>query len=257
MGRAMGIRFAQEGAALILADINEKGGAEVVRECDAVGGKAVFQPTDVTVESDIERALARAVKEFGRLDIMVNNAGVGGAVGKLEDISLEDWDRTQAVLLRSVFLGMKHSIPHLRRSGGGSIISTASVAGVSGDFGPHPYGAAKAGVINLTRSAALEVAGDKIRVNAICPGYIRTPMQAGAWGNDEAAIKTAMAKLQPIARAGEPEDVAAMALFLACDESAWITGTAMVVDGGVLVWHATATRPQAQGRYVGPSFQRG
>jgi NAD(P)-dependent dehydrogenase (short-subunit alcohol dehydrogenase family) len=180
-------------------------------------------------------------------------------VGKLESISVEDWDRTQAVLLRGVFLGMKHSIPALRRSGGGSIISTASIAGVSGDFGPHPYSAAKAGVINLTRSAAVELAPDRIRVNAICPGMIKTPMLVGGggYGRDEAAIEANLAKLQPIARAGRAEDIAAMALFLASDDGEWITGTAVVVDGGALLWHANAIAAADMGHgYVGPSFER-
>ncbi len=221
--------------------------------------KAVFQLTDVTSEPDVKNAVARAVKEFGRLDIMVNNAGVGGALGRLEEIPVEEWDRTQAVLLRGVFLGMKHSIPELRRCGGGSIISTASIAGISGDFGPHPYSAAKAGVINLTRSAAAEVASDKIRVNVICPGGILTPMfvGGGGFGHDDEAIEAAMAGLQPIARAGRPEDIAAMALFLASDDSEWITGTMMVVDGGALVAHKNAISAAATGRgYAGPSFQR-
>jgi NAD(P)-dependent dehydrogenase (short-subunit alcohol dehydrogenase family) len=258
MGRAIGTRFVREGAKVVLADLNEKGGAEVVRECAAAGGTAVFQPTDVAVEADVKNAVARAVKEFGRLDIMVNNAGIGGAMGKLEQITVENWDRTQAVLLRGVFLGMKHAIPELRRAGGGSIVSTASIAGVSGDFGPHPYSAAKAGVINLTRSAAAELAVDRIRVNVICPGGIKTPMfvGGGGFGHDDATIEATMAKLQPIRRAGRADDIAAMALFLASDESEWITGTVMVVDGGALVAHRNAISAEATGGgYAGPSFQ--
>lgn len=260
MGRAIGTRFAREGAAVVLADLNEKGGAQVVRECaETAGGKAVFQRADVSLESDVKNAIARAIAEFGRLDVMVNNAGVGGAMGRLEEIPLEEWDRTQAVLLRGVFLGMKHAIPEMRRCGGGSIISTASIAGVSGDFGPHPYSAAKAGVINLTRSAAAEVARDRIRVNAICPGGIKTPMfiGGGGFGHDDATIEATMAKLQPIPRAGRAEDIAAMALFLASDEAEWITGAVMVVDGGALVAHRNAISAESTGRgYAGPSFER-
>src|SRR6202011_5397514 len=149
------------------------------------------------------------ITEFGRLDIIYNNAGIGGAVGPLEQISVEDWDRTQAVLLRGVFLGMKHSIPEIRKAGGGSIISTASIAGLSGGSGPHSYSAAKAGVVNLTRSVALEVAKDKIRVNCICPGGINTPI-FNLLSSDPQVIEQILAKVHPIQRAGHPADIASM-----------------------------------------------
>ena len=170
MGRATAVRFAGEGAAVVIADLNEDGGAAAVRECKENGGRAVFQKTDVTSEADVKSMVDRAVKEFGRLDITFNNAGLPGALGSIEQTSVEDWDRTFAVLTRGVFLGIKHSVAEMRKVGGGSIISTASVAGLAGGYGPHAYSAAKAGVVNLTRSVALEVAKDKIRVNCICPG---------------------------------------------------------------------------------------
>src|SRR5271169_5790248 len=176
MGRATAIRFAGEGAAVVIADLNEDGGAAAVRECKENGGRAVFQKTDVTVEAGVKAMIDRAVKEFGRLDITYNNAGLPGALGSIEQTSVEDWDRTFAVLTRGVFLGIKHSVAEMRKVGGGSIISTASVAGLAGGYGPHAYSAAKAGVVNLTRSVALEVAKDKIRVNCICPGGINTPI---------------------------------------------------------------------------------
>jgi NAD(P)-dependent dehydrogenase (short-subunit alcohol dehydrogenase family) len=169
IGRGTATRFAGEGAAVVIADLNEEGGEAVVRECRENGGNAVFQKTDVAVESSIQDTIARAIKEFGKLDIIYNNAGLGGAYGSIEQTSVEDFDRTYAVLTRSVFLGMKHAIPEMRKAGGGSIISTASVAGLGGGYSSHAYSAAKAAVINLTRSVAFEAARHKIRVNCICP----------------------------------------------------------------------------------------
>jgi NAD(P)-dependent dehydrogenase (short-subunit alcohol dehydrogenase family) len=176
MGRAASIRFAQEGAAVVVADLNSNGGEETVAECKKTGGRAVFQRVDVMNEADIKGAVDRAVTEFGKLDVIFNNAGLGGALGKIEETTVENWDRTQAILLRAVFLGMKHAIPAIRKAGGGSIISTASIAGLQGGAGPHSYSAAKAAVVNLTKSVAIEVGPDNIRVNCICPGGINTPL---------------------------------------------------------------------------------
>lgn len=261
MGRATAARFAGEGAAVVIADLNEEGGAAAVRECKENGGRAVFQKTDVTAEAAVKAMIERAVKEFGRLDITYNNAGLGGALGSIEHVTVEDWDRTQAVLLRGVFLGMKHSIPEMRKVGGGSIISTASVAGLAGGNGPHSYSAAKAGVVNLTRSVALEVAKDKIRVNCICPGGINTPI-FNIISDDRATIEQLLSKVHPIQRAGHPEDIANMALFLASNESEWITGTAMVVDGGLMAGRNIFADPEfgnamytPSSIYAGPSFE--
>jgi NAD(P)-dependent dehydrogenase (short-subunit alcohol dehydrogenase family) len=158
IGLATAARFAGEGAAVLIGDLNLEGGESAVRECKENGGRAVFQKADVSREEDVKALVARAVLEFDRLDIVYNNAGIGGALGALHEITVEDWDRSIGVLLRSVFLGIKHSVPELKRAGGGSIISTASVAGLRGFAGLHPYCAAKAGVVNVTRSAALEYA---------------------------------------------------------------------------------------------------
>jgi NAD(P)-dependent dehydrogenase (short-subunit alcohol dehydrogenase family) len=232
MGRAASIRFAQEGAAVVVADLNSNGGEETVAECKKTGGRAVFQRVDVMNEADIKGAVDRALTEFGKLDVIFNNAGLGGALGKIEETTVENWDRTQAILLRAVFLGMKHAIPAIRKAGGGSIISTASIAGLQGGAGPHSYSAAKAAAVNLTKSVAIEVGPDYIRVNCICPGGINTPLIFNNVPGGYEAVGQLLKRLQPIARAGLPEDIAAMALFLASDESQWITGTAMVVDGG-------------------------
>ena len=256
MGRATAIRFAKEGASIVLTDLNSQGGETAVAECAAAGGRAVFQRTDVTSEPDIKAAVARAVKEFGRIDIMFNNAGIAGAVGPIEKVESEAWDRTMATLLRAVYLGMRYSIPEMRKVGGGSIISTASVAGLRGVGYLAAYSAAKAAVVNLTQAVAIEVGHDKIRVNCICPGGVNTPLiHRGRPGAEEGAEQR-MAKMQPIPRAGKPDDIANMALFLASDESAWISGTAMVVDGGVNTGNTRfrlARLPDSG--FSGPSFE--
>lgn len=256
IGQATALRFAGEGAAVVVADLNESGGEATVRGCRENGGRAVFHKTDVSAEADLKALIERAVKEFGRLDITYNNAGFVGALGPLEEITAEAWDRTHAVLLRGVFFGIKHSIPAMRKAGGGSIISTASIAGMRGGFGPTIYSAAKSGVINLTECAAVELAKDRIRVNCICPGGIHTPIVGERTDRGAAAL----AESQPLARAGQPEDIANMALFLASDESDWITGTSMLVDGGYMARaQAFGTRRPSDWSvskgFMGPSFQ--
>ena len=190
MGRATAIRFAGEGAAVVIADLNQDGGEAAVRECRENGGRAVFQKTDVSAEAQVKAAIDRATSEFGRLDITFNNAGLGGALGPLREChGREVRDRTFAILLRSVFLGIKHSIPLMRKTGGGSIISTASIAGMSGQAGPLVYSVAKAGVIHLTKCAAVELGKERIRVNCICPGGINTPLLHKAIPGGEAVTR--------------------------------------------------------------------
>ena len=256
IGAATTKRFCAEGAAVVVADLNEAGARALVDECVAAGGRATFQRTDVSDEADVRAAMARAVADYGRLDVVFNNAGLGGAIGPLEETSVEDWDRTQAVLLRGVFLGIKHAIPHLRAVGGGSIISTASIAGLRAGAGPHSYSAAKAGVINLTRTAAVELARDSIRVNCICPGGIHTPLLSSRFPGGAEALTPLLGMLQPLPRAGYPEDIAAMALFLASDEAGFVTGAAMVVDGGFTAGGSMLPPMPAQPtEYAGPSFE--
>src|SRR5260370_29924928 len=205
MGRATAIRFAKEGAAVVVADLNSQGGEATISEIAATGGRAVFQRTDVGVENDIKSPIDRAVKEYGRLDITYNNAGIGGATGRLTDINAEDWDRTFVILTRAVFLGIKYSIEPMRKVGGGSIISTASVAGLRPAAGLHAYSAAKAAVVNLTQSAAIELGHDRIRVNCICPSGIITPLvYRGMRGGTEEAQRN-MARMHPIPPAGRPQ----------------------------------------------------
>ncbi len=261
IGLATAVRFAGEGAAVVIGDLNEDGGQSAVRQCRENGGRAVFQRCDVAAEADIKALIERAVKEFGKLDVIFNNAGLGGAVGTIEEVTVENWDRTMAILLRAVFVGMKYAVPEMRRIGGGSIISTASVAGLSGGRGPHAYSAAKAAVINLTRSVALEVGKDRIRVNCICPGGINTPLLYNRLPGGQETTAQFLSQIQPIPRAGLPDDIANMALFLASDESEWVTGTAMVVDGGLTAGAALFDRAGAPqltvpGGFSGPSFEK-
>jgi len=256
IGAATARRFCREGAAVVVADLNDAGGRAVVTECTAAGGRAVFRRTDVSAEPDVAAAIALAVESYGRLDVLFNNAGLGGALGPIDETPVEDWDRTQAVLLRAVFLGMKHAVPRMRAGGGGSIISTASVAGLRGGAGPHAYSAAKAAVINLTRSVVLEVAKDHIRVNCICPGGIHTPLIGQRFPGSDEQLAQILSTVQPLQRAGTPDDIAAMALYLASDEARFVTGTAMVVDGGFTAGGSQIAAPGPMPtEYAGPSFE--
>lgn len=263
MGRAASMLFARSGANVVVADLNASGGEDVAKFATAESGNpCVFQRTDVSLESDVAALVARATKTFGRLDVIFNNAGIGGAVGPLEGISVEDWDRTQAVCLRGVFLGIKHAVAPMRAGGGGSIISTASIAGIEGYPNLHAYSAAKAGVVNLTRSAALEFACDRIRVNCIAPGGISTPILYGFAGNNKAAVEEMLAKGQAYPRAGQPEDIANAALFLASDAAGFITGHTLVVDGGATAGPNALAPKVGQNRappertFAGPSFEQ-
>jgi len=231
IGRGIVEHFAEEGARVIIADIQEEAGAALAARL----GGAMFQRTDVTCEADIEAVVGRAVTELGTLDIMVNNAGGIGARGSILELTGEGFDRTMALILRSVMFGIKHAgrVMTVRRRG--SIISTASIAGLQPGAGPHLYATAKAGVVFLTRSAALELGESDVRVNCICPGGVATPMVLGMLGVGEEALpglRTAMSKTQAIRRAGAVLDIARAAAWLASDQSDYVTGQAIAVDGG-------------------------
>ena len=237
MGRATAIKFVAEGARVVIADIQEEKGAALARE---LGASALFVATDVCSEDDIKQMIESAADEFGRLDCLFNNAGFAGVTGTLDAIDLgEPYARTVGAMLTAVVAGMKHAVPLMQAGSGGSIISPASIAGLTGGYGPHVYTAVKAAVVNLTRSAALELGPSGIRVNAICPGGIATPIFAGqlavSGGNLDYAemVKPALEMMQPIPRAGEPEDIANAACFLASDEASFISGQALAVDGGL------------------------
>lgn len=237
IGRASALAFLDQGAKVIIADLNTDM-AEETLALAAQKGHATstrFLRTDVSREEDIEAVVALALSQFGRLDCLFNNAGAGGAMGPITQTSAEDWDRTNALLLRSVFLGIKHGGNAIRQQGcGGSIINTSSTAGLNAGSGPAAYSAAKAGVINLTQSAAVELAPARIRVNNIAPGGIYTPLIRGA--KNEQEMHAFMKGRLPWPAVGLPEDIANAALFLASDESRFCTGTTLLIDGGLLAW---------------------
>lgn len=231
IGRATCVLFAQEGAKVVVADYVAEGGHETVKQITAAGGQAIFVQADVSRSADVQNMIGATVRAYGRVDVLFNNAGIEGPSTKLANYKEEDWDRVIAIDLTSVFLGMKYVIPEMTKQGGGVIISTASVAGMVGFPGSGAYAAAKAGVINLTRLAALEYADKNIRVNCICPGVIETPMVERVMGGRprEKVIRT-----EPIGRLGDPKDIANAALFLASDESSFATGAPFVIDGGYI-----------------------
>jgi len=229
MGLATAERFITEGASVVIVDFNVDNGTAAA---ERLGTNCRFTKCDVAVEDDVAAAIERATEAFGRLDIVFNNAGIGGAFGPITDIRAEDWDTTFAVLTKGVFLGIKHGARVMIDQGeGGSIINTASIAGVGGGAGPQPYSAAKAAVINLTKNTAVELATHNIRVNTINPGLIFTPLMHSG---DEDDAERVMNEFQPLKRRGEGSDIAGAALFLAADDSAFITGQSITVDGGML-----------------------
>ncbi len=232
--------FVEEGARVLIADLQEGVAASLASE---LGPNVKSVRCNVARESDVASAIQAAIDRWGRLDVLFNNAGFGGASGPLDETSVEEYDLTMDVLLKSVFLGIKHASPHMKAQRSGSIISTASVCAFDAGIGNQLYSVAKAGVVMMTKAAALELAEYDVRANAICPGYIATPLAAGRpiSQSEPERLATALERLrgsnsdtQPLGRSGEPSDIAAMALFLASDESRWVSGQAMVVDGGLL-----------------------
>ena len=257
MGRATVMRFLDEGAKVIVADFNAENGQDTLDEISSQGfaDAARFIKTDVANEQDVEAALQLAASEFGKLDIVFNNAGVGGAIGPVWDIDAAEWDYTFDVLVKGVMFGIKHAARIMRAQNtqgvatGGSIINTASVAGMSGGCGPLVYSAAKAAVINLTRSAGIQLAPDRIRVNSINPGFILTGLTQGKNQTIEEA-GAHMDKMQPNPDHGTGEDIAGAALFLASDDSRFVNGESIVVDGGL-----TALGPDLWNRF-GQTYER-
>ena len=247
--------FAAEGARIVAADLQDDKGAMLETRFPGV---VRYIHCDVTIEADIAAACTLAKDAFGGLDILFNNAGHVGLPGGVETLTVEGWDATFAVLVRGPAVGMKHARPLMLERGGGSIINTASIAGLQAGFGPLAYSTAKCAVIHMSRCAAAELSPMKIRVNAICPGLIATSIFGDALGmNREGADQMAAmvaqnaAGAQPIPKSGLPADIAAAALYLASDDSVFVTGTHMVVDGGITIggrhaWDTTAASPFAE-----------
>lgn len=235
IGRATALLFAREGAAVVIADMNAQAGQAVASEITKTGGRACFESADVTQAADCRRVVERALRTFGKIDILFNNAGIIRRATVL-DLSEEDWDRVMAVNVKSIFLLSREVIPHMQKAGGGSIINTASGWGLAGGAKAAVYCASKGAVVLLTKAMAVDHGPQKIRVNCICPGdtdtgMLRSEAQQLGEANDHFLAEAAK---RPLGRVGSPEEIAQAALYLASDASSFVTGTALVVDGGGL-----------------------
>jgi NAD(P)-dependent dehydrogenase (short-subunit alcohol dehydrogenase family) len=247
--------FLAEGAKIVCADLQDEKGAVLEQRFP---GRLTYVRCDVTQEAGIAAACAAAKSSFGGLDVLFNNAGAGGHLGGVAEVTVDGWDATFALLVRGPALGMHYALPLMLARGGGSIINTASIAGLEAGWGPLAYSTAKGAVIHMSRVAAAELSPQGIRVNAICPGLIATSIFGTAFGLPRAAadqmvahIVENAAKAQPVKKPGLPEDIARAALYLASDDSAFVTGTHIVVDGGITVgsrhaWDAAAGSPFAE-----------
>ena len=233
-GQAAARLFAREGARVVVTDVNVVGGQETVRSITDAGGEAVFQATDVSKATEVEALVQTAVRTYGGLHILYNNAAIWAGRGLdnfVTELSEEGWAHILAINLTGVFLCCKYGIPALIDAGGGSVINTASVAGIAGSRNrSHAYSASKGGVVALTRAMAMAYARNGVRVNAICPGGVDTPMIAPML--DTANRRERSAASHPLGRLGTPEDIAQFALYLAADESSWVTGGIFPIDGG-------------------------
>jgi len=232
-GRAAALMFAKEGARVVVSDVKVDGGNETVQMVRAAGGHAEFIASDVSKAVQVEAAVQCAVKTYGSLHIMYNNAAVlhrrDAPVTTLDE---EIWHQVLDINLKGVFLGCKFAVPAIIAAGGGSIINTSSLAGLLGVGNVHAYTAAKGGVISLTRAVAMSYAKDKVRCNVICPGAVDTPMMAHVLHSENRRLREGYERNHPIGRVGTPEDIASMALYLASDESSWVTGSVFTIDGG-------------------------
>ena len=232
IGLATAILFAKEGAAVAVIDTKEADGMEAVRQIEAVGGKAKFWPLNVSKEADVEAVFADVAKTFGKIDILINNAGITGADKSTHEVTEAEWDAVFAVDVKGVFFCTKHALPYMKKLGKGSIVNVSSIYGLIGSKGDlSPYHAAKGAVTLMTRQDAVTYAPDNIRVNSVHPGTILTPLVKAIMDQHEGYLEMMSAK-HPMGRAGHPDEVAYTMLFLASDEASFVTGAAVTVDGG-------------------------
>lgn len=232
LGRAAALKLAEKGALVSVVDLVEPAGQETVQQIGAAGGKAIFVKADVSKATEVENYVKTTVEAFGRVDMFFNNAGISGPGLKLADHSIEQFDQIIDINLRSVLYGLKYVITEMLKTGGGSIVNTASTAGVVGVQSVAPYAATKHGVIGATRTAAIEYGKDNIRVNAIAPGTIETPMVV-QFGKDNPEVFQATLDSIPSGRLGKPEEIANLVAFLLGDEAPYINGSVYSIDGGV------------------------
>jgi len=235
IGKSTAFLFAREGAKVVIADVNTAMAEATVSQIKKAGGESCFVPTDVSNANQVKKAVKTAVDKYGKLDILFNNAAIN-PTGSVTEMAEEIWDKEIAVNLKGVFLCAKYAIPEMKRIGGGAIINTASIAGILANATNCAYCTSKAGVIMLTKQIAIDYASFNIRVNCICPGFVQTPMLETFFNAqpDPEASRKAVANIHPIGRIGKPEDIAYGALYLASDEASWVTGAALVIDGGLV-----------------------
>jgi NAD(P)-dependent dehydrogenase (short-subunit alcohol dehydrogenase family) len=234
IGRATALAFAREGANVVVADISEQGNQETARMIEELGGQAIALRCDVTRAEDVKAALDKTAEAFGRLDVAFNNAGSEQAITATADLTEEDWDRIIGINLRSIFLCMKYEIPLTLKQGSGAIVNTSSGAGVKGFKGQAAYVAAKHGVVGLTKAAALDYTSQNIRINAVCPGIIDTPMMDRFSGGTPEGHQRVISQ-EPIGRMGQPEEIANAVVWLCSDAASFAIGHALVIDGGQTV----------------------
>ncbi|HIM78694.1 MAG TPA: SDR family oxidoreductase [Dehalococcoidia bacterium] len=235
IGKASALAFAREGSKVVVADVNVEGGEQTVRLIQDTGGEATFVRADVSNSGDVSDMVSHAVQTYNRLDCAFNNAGISGGRGRIHEYTEDDWSRVLNINLTGVWLCMKYEIIQMLKQGGGAIVNTASVMGLVGGSRSPAYGATKHGVVGLTKTGAVDYAQEAIRINAVCPGYIRTPMIEQGILSDPVAEERVVSR-HPMHRLGTPEEIAEAVVWLCSDAASFVTGHAMTVDGGYVAW---------------------